>query len=232
MRRILVLLALVSTGLACSKNASVSESQCAAGDWETIGYRDGALGYRSSRLLAHQDACIPHGVTPDREAYQTGWRQGIEEFCDPANGFEVGQSGEGHGNVCPAPQRDAFLAAFDRGRTLFVARDRVDSLAQAIAYRTQRIEAIGEELVVTASAQLNPMLLPDEPVKPSLRRQLDFGILLVGASHVWDKHTHDKGQHENQATRHQITSAAGTDPLANPASHLNDEQHCRLSSTR
>jgi len=168
-RRILVLLALVSTGLACSKNASVSESQCTAGDWETIGYRDGALGYRSSRLLAHQDACIPHGVTPDREAYQTGWRQGIEEFCDPANGFEVGQSGEGHGNVCPAPQRDAFLAAYDRGRMLFVARDRVDSLAQAIAYRTQRIEAIGEELVVTASAQLNPMLLPDARIQLAAR---------------------------------------------------------------
>lgn len=169
MRRILVLVVLVSTALACAKNTSVSESQCTAGDWETIGYRDGALGYRSSRLLAHQDACIPHGVTPDRGAYQLGWRQGIEEFCDPANGFELGQSGDGHDNVCPAPQRDAFLAAYDRGRTLFVARDRVLSLEQAIAYRTQRIEAIGEEVVVTASAQLNPLLLPDERIQLAAR---------------------------------------------------------------
>lgn len=169
MRRILVLVALASTGLACSKDVSVSESQCAAGDWETIGYRDGALGWRSSRLLAHQDACIPHGVTPDRVAYQTGWRQGIEEYCDPTNGFEVGLSGEGHDNVCPVPQRDAFLAAYDRGRTLFVARDRVDSLERAIAYRTQRIEAIGEEIVVTASAQLNPLLLPDERIALAAR---------------------------------------------------------------
>lgn len=169
MHRILVLVVLVSTGLACSKNASVSESQCTAGDWETIGYRDGALGYRSSRLLAHQDACIPHGVTPDREAYQLGWREGIEEFCDPTNGFELGQSGDGHDNVCPTPQRDAFLAAYDRGRTLLVARDRVVSLTQAIEYRTQRIEAIGEEVVVTASAQLNPLLLPDERIRLAVR---------------------------------------------------------------
>ena len=159
MHRILVPVVLVATALACSRDASVSESQCVAGDWETIGYRDGALGYRSSRLLAHQDACLPHGVTPDREAYQLGWRQGIEEFCDPTNGFELGQSGDGHDNVCPAQQRDVFLAAYDRGRTLFVARDRVLSLAQAI----------GEEVVVTASAQLNPLLLPDERIQRAAR---------------------------------------------------------------
>lgn len=169
MRRILVLAMLLSTSFACSRNGSVSESQCAAGDWETIGYRDGALGYRSSRLLAHQDACIPHGVTPDRAAYQLGWRQGIVEFCDPTHGFEVGQSGAGHDNVCPADQRDAFLAAFERGRTLFVARDQVASLEQAIGYRTQRIEAIREELVVVASAQLNPMLLPEQRIQLAAR---------------------------------------------------------------
>lgn len=169
MRRILVLVLLFSGALACSRNASVSESQCAAGDWETIGYRDGALGYRSSRLLAHQDACIPHGVTPDRAAYQLGWRQGVAEFCDPSNAFELGQSGEGHANVCPADQRDAFLAAFERGRTLYVARDQVQTLEQAIGYRTQRIEAIREELVVAAGAQLNPVLLPEERIALAAR---------------------------------------------------------------
>ena len=49
----------------CSSN-SVSESQCIAGDWQTIGYRDGANGNRSTQLLAHQDACVKHGVIPDR----------------------------------------------------------------------------------------------------------------------------------------------------------------------
>jgi hypothetical protein len=164
MRPLLVFLVLVPIALACARHASVSESQCAAGDWETIGYRDGALGYRSSRLLAHQDACVPHGVTPDRAAYQLGWQQGIEEFCDPNNGLEIGLSGRGHANVCPVPLRDDFLAAYGRGRTLFVARDRVTSLEQAIQYRTQRIEAIGEELVMATAAQLNPTLLPADRI--------------------------------------------------------------------
>lgn len=156
----IALLLLVSTGFGCARNASVSESQCAAGDWETIGYRDGALGYRSSRLLAHQDACVPRGVTPDRAAYQAGWQQGIAEFCQPDNGFELGRSGEGHANVCPAPQRDAFLAAFERGRSLFTAEARVREVENAIARKTHRLHTIDEEMVATASAQLDPMLLP------------------------------------------------------------------------
>jgi hypothetical protein len=165
----LALLLLVSTGLACARNASVSESQCAAGDWETIGYRDGALGYRSSRLLAHQDACVPHGVTPDRSAYQVGWQQGIAEFCQPDNGFELGRSGEGHANVCPAPQRDAFLAAFDRGRSLYAAGARVREVENAIAQKTLRLRTIDEEMVATASAQLDPMLLPAHRIQLAAR---------------------------------------------------------------
>lgn len=165
----LALLLLLSTGLACARNGSVSESQCAAGDWETIGYRDGALGYRSSRLLAHQDACVPHGVTPDRAAYQAGWQQGIAEFCQPDNGFELGRSGEGHANVCPASQREAFVAAYERGRSLFAAEARVREVENAIAQKTHRLHTIDEEMVATASAQLDPMLLPAHRIQLAAR---------------------------------------------------------------
>ena len=53
----------------CGGGASVSQNQCAAGDWQTLGYRDGVRGYRSTELLAHQDACGKHGVIPDRHGY-------------------------------------------------------------------------------------------------------------------------------------------------------------------
>lgn len=169
MRLILVPLFLLSTALGCARGASVSESQCAAGDWETIGYRDGALGERPSRLLAHQDACIPHGVTPDRDAYQLGWRRGIGEFCHPDNGFSLGREGEGHDNVCPAPHRDAFLAAWNEGRSLFVAQSRVAEIEQTIALKTRRLHEIDEEIAAAASAQLDPTLLPAQRVQLAAR---------------------------------------------------------------
>lgn len=169
MRLILVPLLLLAAALGCARNASVSESQCAAGDWETIGYRDGALGYRPSRLLAHQDACIPHGVTPDRSAYQVGWRRGIGEFCHPDNGYALGLEGEGHDNVCPEPHRDAFLAAWNEGRTLYVAQSRVTEVENAIALKSQRLQGIDEEIAAVASAQLNPTLLPAQRVQLAAR---------------------------------------------------------------
>jgi len=160
---------LLPLALACSKHTSVSESQCAAGDWETIGYRDGALGWRSSRLLAHQDVCIPLGVTPDRMAYQRGWKQGIEEFCNPDNGYALALPGTGHDNVCPAHLRDAFLAAYDRGWNLYSAQARVDEIEETIANHRQRLVAIEQEMVATATAQLDPLLLPAHRIQLAAR---------------------------------------------------------------
>lgn len=159
----------LSMGLACARNASVSRSQCAAGDWETIGYRDGAQGWRSSRLLAHQDACVPHGVVPDRVAYQRGWHQGIAEFCAPENGFELGQRGEDHGNVCPATLRVDFLSSYERGYRLFAARERVAGLERAISGRKLRLEQIDPEIATTIAAQVDPLLLPTERVALAAR---------------------------------------------------------------
>lgn len=161
----------VATTFACAhdRDASMSKSQCAAGDWETVGYRDGTLGEPASRLLAHQDACVPRGFVPDRLAYQHGWQQGIAEYCIPENGFVVGERGEDHANVCPAAQRGAFLAAFERGRNLWLARDRVASLERAVAGHRLRLESIDGEIAVVVAAQIDPTLLPVQRVELAAR---------------------------------------------------------------
>lgn len=159
----LFVMALVS--LACANNASVSESQCAAGDWQTIGYRDGAVGTRSTRLLAHQDACVQHGVIPDRDEYMLGWKQGIAEFCDPNNAFEVGHSGQRHRNVCPPDQRQGFQQAYKEGRTLYLATAAVQNLERKLSNKRLRLETVKEEIVTTAAAQLNPALLPNTRIE-------------------------------------------------------------------
>jgi hypothetical protein len=156
---------LVLAALACADNATVSESQCAAGDWQTIGYRDGAIGYRSTRLLAHQDACVQHGVIPDRNEYMLGWEQGIQEFCDPNNAFRVGNTGARHNNVCPPDQRDDFLESYKEGRSLYLARAEVLRLERQIYGKRLRLESVREQIVTTSTAQLNPLLMPAERIE-------------------------------------------------------------------
>lgn len=94
--------AVIACLLALGGCASLSKSQCLANDWQTVGYRDGLSGTNSSALLRHENACVKHGVIPDREAYLAGWREGVEQYCQPANGFAAGERGAGYSNVCPA----------------------------------------------------------------------------------------------------------------------------------
>jgi len=151
---------LALTALAACASNSVSESQCIAGDWQTIGYRDGVNGYRSTELLEHQNACVKHGVIPDRAAYMAGWEQGVREYCEPNNGYDVGERGYGYNNVCPDAQREAFLAAYHDGRALYLARTEVSDLQQQIYQREGRLEEIKTELVSSAAQQFDPLLTP------------------------------------------------------------------------
>lgn len=152
-------LVVIATLCGC-QSQSVSQSQCLAGDWETIGYRDGADGYRSTQLLEHQNACVKHGIIPDRAAYMAGWERGVREYCVADNGFDVGARGDGHNNICPDDQRDAFLSAYHDGRQLYLARADVANLEQAVGQREYRLEQVKAGIVSSAAEQLDPTLPP------------------------------------------------------------------------
>lgn len=145
-------IALAASLLAAAGCAStLSESQCRAGDWQTIGYRDGANGYASTRLLEHQDACVKRGVLPNRELYMAGWREGVVAFCTPENGFSQGEHGAGYGRICPAELEPSFLDAYKDGRSLYLAGAEVDRLADLLASKNSELESVKARLVTIVS---------------------------------------------------------------------------------
>ena len=133
--------------------ASLSESQCVAGDWQTVGYRDGLAGKQSTRILSHQNACLKHGAVPDREAYLTGWHDGVRQYCQPSNGFNNGEAGSSYPNVCPDDLQDAYYAAYQEGRRLYLARTEIDGINRQIAGKEQRIKQLTAE-IASAEAEL------------------------------------------------------------------------------
>ncbi len=170
--RSLILLMLTGALLGgCAGRPSMSENQCAAGDWQTIGYRDGVNGQRSTRLLDHQDACMEHGVAPRRTEYMTGWDQGVREYCDPNNGFHVGERGWTYNNVCPADLRSGFLAGYQQGRTLYEARAAVAGLEREIARKTDRLASVKSEIVSSVAGQLDGELTAEERIELASRMQ-------------------------------------------------------------
>jgi hypothetical protein len=133
--------------------ASLSESQCLAGDWQTVGYRDGSSGQNRAALLEHQNACVKHGVTPDREAYLAGWDQGILQYCQPRNGFALGERGAAFPTLCPGAVVDPFEAAYHDGRRLYLARAEIRRLEREINAREHRLEHL-DEAIASAESRL------------------------------------------------------------------------------
>jgi hypothetical protein len=142
--------------LAVGGCASVSKNQCLVGDWETVGYRDGLNGAQSTALLRHQNTCLKHGVTPDREAYMGGWRNGVVQYCQPDNGFDVGNRGAGYANVCPEHLAHPFRAAYNDGRQLYLARVELDNLRTGIEQRELRLRDLKSELAGITAAVVSP----------------------------------------------------------------------------
>lgn len=155
----------------CGSKPSVSQNQCTAGDWETIGYRDGVQGQRSSRLLDHQDACVEHGITPNRSQYMVGWEAGIREYCDPSNAYYAGERGWSHNNACPSDMRAAFLAAYEEGWVLYQARTDVANLEWEIDQKVARQSAVKSEIVSATAAQLDGSLTTAQRVELATRVQ-------------------------------------------------------------
>ena len=158
-------IAVLLTVAGCSSNPSVTESQCIAGDWQTVGYRDGVNGLRSTQLLQHQDACVQHDVMPDRDTYMVGWKQGVREYCSPHNAFTTGERGQRYYNVCPAAMDHDFQVAYKEGRELYLARAAVANLERKIAEREMRLEVVKAEIVSSAASQLDPTLTATQRIE-------------------------------------------------------------------
>ena len=132
--------------LALSGCASMSADECAMSDWHTIGFEDGSRGYTTDRLGQHRKACAKHGVAPDLRAYQSGREEGLQQFCQPSRGFNLGVGGGQYNGVCGDHSESQFLDAYRSGYHLYNLRSNVDSATYQINAKTQEIEDIKEEI--------------------------------------------------------------------------------------
>jgi hypothetical protein len=110
----------------------MNRAECLTVDWQTVGYEDGAAGRSGDRIERHRKACAEHGVTPDLQAYQAGRDQGLREFCQPQNGYRLGERGGDYAGSCPADLADEFELAWRDGLELFQLRTRVARAANDI----------------------------------------------------------------------------------------------------
>jgi hypothetical protein len=134
--------------------AGMSEQACVSADWRTIGFTDGSLGRSAATIGSYSKQCGEHGVTPNLDAYRAGHAEGVQSFCRPSNGFEVGHSGAAYQGVCPANLERDFLPEYNAGHHLFELESDLRSADARIAadYRAQ--ENIKTELTQIAATMI------------------------------------------------------------------------------
>lgn len=126
--------------------ATMSADECATADWRTIGYEDGAKGHEASAISRHRKACAKHGVTADFDAYEQGRREGLRQYCRPANGYKAGRKGATYGGVCPADMEGEFLAAYEDGYGHFRLESDVQNIQRDIRRADQNLAQAREDL--------------------------------------------------------------------------------------
>ncbi len=122
--------------------ATMDKNECLVADWRLVGFQDGAQGKSAATIGTYRKDCADYHVAPDLDAYQTGRREGLLQYCVPANGYRLGAAGRAYNAVCPAGTERVFHAAYNTGRDIFQARSRVNSTSSLINRKQQAIQSL------------------------------------------------------------------------------------------
>jgi len=134
------IIALSVVALAFTACSTMNKSECLTANWKTIGYGDGANGYKSSRISQHRSACAEHGIAPDLNAYNAGRTQGLTQYCIPSRGYYKGLSGSHYNGVCTNHNEAAYLDAFNYGTAVYKEVRILDNMKREYSSEEHRIQ--------------------------------------------------------------------------------------------
>jgi hypothetical protein len=133
-------------GLALNACTTLNKDECLHADWFSIGYEDGARGYKTSRIGQHRQACARHGVAPDFETYEKGRRQGLAEWCTPRNGYVMGAAGRRYNGVCPNDLEPDYLEAFNQGKAVYAYQKQIRVQRLAVEKMHTDLDALDKDI--------------------------------------------------------------------------------------
>ena len=92
------------------------------------------------------------------DAYLAGRDAGLNEYCTPANGFSLGESGYGYNGVCGRHEEASFLEQHRIGARLYTLRDRVHNAGYALTRANDDLGAARLAISRTATSLVRPDL--------------------------------------------------------------------------
>ena len=126
--------------------STMNKSECLTADWRTIGYGDGARGYKASRIGDHRSACAEHGVRPDLNAYNSGREEGLNKYCTSTTGYNNGLSGYRYNGICAGHNERAFVEALNYGLAVYKEVRTLNNLKSQYQKEVKYIHQLEDEL--------------------------------------------------------------------------------------
>lgn len=125
---------------------TISESECVAGNWADLGYRDGVNGASSSRIAEYVDKCSEFGASVDRNRYMQGYDRGLDRFCVYDRGFALGEKGSSYKSVCDGPRASEFRAGYEDGRAKYEYYKKYDDLEDEVRRKEDQLDDVRRRL--------------------------------------------------------------------------------------
>ena len=144
-----------ASGLVLASCASISESQCEAGNWADIGYRDGVGGKKRTRIADYVEKCGEYGQAVDRPVYLSNYETGLTHYCVYDKGFSLGENGSSYNSVCSGASAADFRIGYEDGHAQY-------ELKQEYQRYESRIEESRDELADVRSRLNDSDLNSDE----------------------------------------------------------------------
>ncbi|PHR58015.1 MAG: hypothetical protein COA47_10925 [Robiginitomaculum sp.] len=153
---------LLSSVLLIAGCATLSEDECLTGNWQSIGYTDGAKGHAPDRIDDHNKACSKHGIPVDLETWLTGYDQGLDVYCTADNGAWIGASGITYKKVCTGPRGEAFQYGHQAGIEVYEAEEARDRARQDYATSEQELADLQQDIEYQDGRNRDTALTRDE----------------------------------------------------------------------
>lgn len=126
--------------------SSISQQECALGDWYSIGVNDGKSGAAINKFRNYQRDCAEHGYQADFQQYETGYQQGLVFYCDFNHGEAHGRSGASYNQACSGHLEPQFRQGYEVGRRWYQAKSTVDKIDTELGRLDQNLRTLQQDI--------------------------------------------------------------------------------------
>ena len=100
---------------------STKKLDCSKLNWREKGQTAATKGMQKNEALKKlSSSCKKRDPMIDKQAFSSGYRDGLRLYCKTSIGFQVGQSGKLYNNTCPKVDELSFLKGYINGRIIFL----------------------------------------------------------------------------------------------------------------